>query len=332
MELKQNNKPKKSILNSFLIKRSSRVEPHPYDDQQSSSSGSNLIATNQSNHIQNSVSANSTPIKRLYNIGKLNKIWRCYYSTQSVNSTDSFPSTFLRNTNKETKAKNRNLINRHSHPISNSSDSRIVDKLKLSPDSGDYNLYGSYKEDNNSEQSSQISKQNGRIDVHLPNSNQKYYVNSSNDGASTSQELIPFNEQQNSSGSNSPKSPASSSHDGFFVASSSVPPDYQIHSIAMSACRSRLRQKLLPPSCSVDAATEKELQHFSSPNIMEKDKQQSPTPFQHRNSRSYSYDMLTNAKRTGKTESLAKNSLMAAQLINLIPTEVARERYKLYII
>lgn len=343
MEFKESNfKTKKSILNAFLVKRSSKVEPHP-----TASNGSGGVAADydeQSNSVDNkrrpnpfhrtSASANSTPTKRLYNMGKLNKIWRCYYSTQSVNSnTDTpFPATSILRRKKSKEHRNRE--DRHSHPIRvvNQND-RYFDKTAgVSSGYSDYELFCN-------------DKANGRIAAALdrsPSENggskvfkstvevHKYY-----DDTNTLRELAPFNGSSSRSGddesSQSPKSPASNSQDMFFPnrdTSMTFAAERPVQSIAMSACRSRLRQKLLPPSSSVDGATMQREQNLSVPNISDKDKLIDGHASQtHRNSRSYSYDMLTNAKRTGKTESLAKNSLMAAQLINLIPTEVARERY-----
>lgn len=94
--------------------------------------------------------------------------------------------------------------------------------------------------------------------------------------------------------------------------------EYQ-SSIAMSACRSRLRQKLLPPGISIDLASND--QHFSSPNISEKASAEPKA-----NNRSMSYDVLTGRPRTASADSLAKQSLIAAQLLHLIPVERARER------
>lgn len=93
--------------------------------------------------------------------------------------------------------------------------------------------------------------------------------------------------------------------------------EYQ-SSIAMSACRSRLRQKLLPPGIKIDLACNE--QHFSSPNISEKLNETTG------NNRSMSYDILTGVNRPASTDSLAKQSLIAAQLLHLIPAERARER------
>lgn len=94
--------------------------------------------------------------------------------------------------------------------------------------------------------------------------------------------------------------------------------EYQ-SSIAMSACRSRLKQKLLPPGISIDLASNE--QHFSSPNISEK-----PSDAPKTNNRSMSYDVLTGRPSTASADSLAKQSLIAAQLLHLIPVERARER------
>lgn len=94
--------------------------------------------------------------------------------------------------------------------------------------------------------------------------------------------------------------------------------EYQ-SSIAMSACRSRFRQKLLPPGMSTDLASNE--QHFSSPNISEK-----PSDEAVPNNRSMSYDVLTGRPTAASADSLAKQSLIAAQLLHLIPVERARER------
>lgn len=96
--------------------------------------------------------------------------------------------------------------------------------------------------------------------------------------------------------------------------------EYQ-SSIAMSACRSRLRQKLLPPGVSIELPSNE--QHFSSPNIST---EMPPTEVKASN-RSMSQDALTDRRSTASADSLAKQSLIAAQLLHLIPAERARERY-----
>lgn len=118
--------------------------------------------------------------------------------------------------------------------------------------------------------------------------------------------------------------------------------EYQ-SSIAMSACRSRLRQRLLPPAGnlvrSLDLPSSPVVsseQHFSSPNICttgssgSSPSRDKPTPLAaavSNQSRSLSYDVLTGVRRPASADSLAKQSLIAAQLLNLIPAERARERY-----
>lgn len=98
-----------------------------------------------------------------------------------------------------------------------------------------------------------------------------------------------------------------------------TPPERQ--NIAVSACRSRLRKKLFPPGTNLDEM------NLSAPNISNKD------TGEHRNSRSFSYDTLLGSgggnivnQRPTSADSLARNTLMAAQVLNLIPTEKARER------
>lgn len=92
-------------------------------------------------------------------------------------------------------------------------------------------------------------------------------------------------------------------------------------SIAMQACRSRLRQKLLPPGVRNEMLDVN--QHFSSPNISEELTRQ-------RENRSASYDTLvgttSTVHRPASTDSLARHALMAAQVLHLIPAEKVRER------
>lgn len=93
----------------------------------------------------------------------------------------------------------------------------------------------------------------------------------------------------------------------------------QPSSIAMQSCRSRLRQKLLPPGVRNEIL---EL-NFSSPNISEELNCQ-------RENRSASYDTLVGTTATvhrpASTDSLARHALMAAQVLHLIPAEKVRER------
>lgn len=103
--------------------------------------------------------------------------------------------------------------------------------------------------------------------------------------------------------------------------------EYQ-SSIAMSACRSRLRQKLLPPGGNTEFTGE---QHFSSPNISAGVTPEPVIAEPSEGNRSLSYDILTGVKRPASADSLAKQSLIAAQLLNLIPAEKVRERYEKYI-
>lgn len=119
--------------------------------------------------------------------------------------------------------------------------------------------------------------------------------------------------------------------------------EYQ-SSIAMSACRSRLRERLLPPAGnlvrSLDLPNSPPItteQHFSSPNICTTVSSNGSSPSHDKptatassvvinQNRSLSYDVLTGVRRPASADSLAKQSLIAAQLLNLIPVERARER------
>ncbi|XP_034104006.1 inositol polyphosphate 5-phosphatase E [Drosophila albomicans] len=109
-----------------------------------------------------------------------------------------------------------------------------------------------------------------------------------------------------------------------------------IRPIAVSACRSRLRLKLYPPGqelppLNVDESAETlkratTPQHMSSPNIaMQPDAldaclQQDPNGV-----RFMSHENMT-LHRQGSGSNLARQTLMAAQALNLIPADKARER------
>lgn len=395
MDVKDSSsKSRKSILNTILLKRSTKIEPHPSLDNNNpcgtndyahgSGNGthplyhhrhnsSTTTCHERSNPFQTSVSADSTPIKRLHKIGRLNRLWHCHSSTQSLTSNYSAPSYFLRKISANARKKNRTKTDRHSHPISRTNknsdahqsydvfyDSQTDNSLQTTyndyyanqiiADGYQKNRDLSINKKSNSvrlhandtggiyiprsistERLNDISTTNAtRLNLITSKSQEQIIVNDIDEGV-----LCDFNKQQ---------SPTSKSHDGNF-SSDQNDMDFVIagHSIAMSACRSRLRERLLPPGY-VNRSTiqtnellpkqqqqqqqRQQQQHFSFPDIAGKSTHSSN---EQRNGRSISCDLLANAKRTGRTESLAKNSLMAAQLINLIPTEVARERYSTHI-
>lgn len=361
MDFKDNSKSKKSILNSLLLKRSTKVEPHPssYDEHHDSDHNNSsyddhpyqpLSASyeHHQNPFQTSVSASSTPIKRLHKIGRLNRLWHCHSSTQSLTSNHSAPSYFLRKISTSTKKKIRNKTDRHSHPISNQQN-------VITDDEQPYNVFFAVDNYIDSDHIEDIGKSpsnknsvrfhsNGGLNMLRSISNERFHGGhpSASKVTSKSQEQIIVNDIDESvvCDSSKPQSPTSKSHDGNFGFNREDvyrdDCDFPVgHSIAMSACRSRLRERLLPPGYANRVTQssnqqqehqqqQQQQQHYSFPNIIEKSS--NPASTEHRNSRSISCDLLQNAKRTGKTESLAKNSLYAAQLINLIPTEVARER------
>lgn len=337
MDFKENSKSKRSIFNQILSKRSTKVEPQPSfhdqnDDAHHSSTENHpyhqLSSAHEQNPFQTSASASSTPIKRLH-IGRLNRLWHCHSSTQSLTSNHSAPSNFIRKISTSTKKKIRNTNDRHSHPISN------INALPKTHVYDGYYLQTNCIEADPTDRNCVQFHSNGGANVPRSISTERICGNNSGGcgGAgfvmSKSQEQIIVNDIDEIIVCDSSKqqSPTSKSHDGNFTYNreDSDFPD----SIAMSACRSRLRERLLPPGYAKQAShSSTEQQHYSFPNIV--DKNSRPSSEQHRNSRSISCDLASNAKsshRSGRTESLAKNSLMAAQLINLIPTEVARERY-----
>lgn len=386
-----NSKSKKSILNTILLKRSTKIEPHPsFDNNQldsdefahssNSNTDTNRLYHRQyssatchersNNPFQTSVSAGSTPIKRLHKIGRLNRLWHCHSSTQSLTSNHSAPSYFLRKISANAKKKIRSKTDRHSHPISHTNTlDDTHESYGIFYDTDNSNTthidYANPIDDNKSKELPAATNRNVANSVRFhSNNNGGIYIPRSisterlddnsvtilNLITSKSQEQIIVNDIDESvlCDSSTQQSPTSKSHDGNFSSSR----DEMVfpiagHSIAMSACRSRLRERLLPPGYVNRNATQsneeqhqnyhhhqhhrsqtqqphQQQQHFSFPDIAGRS---SCSSNEHRNSRSISCDLLANAKRTGRTESLAKNSLMAAQLINLIPTEVARERY-----
>ncbi|XP_070136190.1 inositol polyphosphate 5-phosphatase E [Drosophila bipectinata] len=107
-----------------------------------------------------------------------------------------------------------------------------------------------------------------------------------------------------------------------------------IRPIAVSACRSRLRLKLYPPGQELpplDAAEEPgdikratTPQHMSSPNIATQPDGMDPMQEQ-LGVRYMSHENMT-LQRQGSGSNLARQTLMAAHALNLIPAEKARER------
>lgn len=332
MELKETLKPKKSIFNAFLAKRSTKVEPHSFDERNGKRFNIDDILHEQSSShdhhypLQTSVSANSTPIKRLYKIGKLNRLWHCHGSNISLTSNHSISSHFLRKTSHSTKKRIANTKDRRSHPISsthdvmnyNTDNSSNVDSIKRSK---------SLNPNPKSHQNDSNAPVNNSLLMNHNLSIEQFDTDIPNLGLSKSQEEIIVNDIDENilCESSKQRSPTSKSHDGHFSWNRDELDYPKGHSIAMSACRSRLREKLLPPGYMHQIQQSNE--QYSNHQEQQQNKGDRLSAIEQRNTRSYSCDILQNAKRNGKAESLAKNSLMAAQLINLIPTEVARERY-----
>lgn len=347
MELKEIPKPKRSIIDTILLKRSTKITPHPGDDNNVNgssaanaaaaapsrlhpSSSTSIASVTHTNPFQCSNSTNSTPVKRLYKASRLQKLWHCHGSSLSLASNHSAPSNFLRKTSENVKRKIRNTVDRHSHPIG-CSDTQ----------SGDANQYCAYcteNDNNNNDNNNSSSKdQSEFLTVHdnvshpwhtdcasmARSISKEQFIDSIPNGKSAlskSQEQIIVNDIDEGviADWGKQRSPTSKSHDGNFLSNRTEPTYPYEHSIAMSACRSRLREKLLPPGFNLAecSTSHSAVATTDSSTITEHPK----------HSRSFSCDTLPNAKRSGRTESLAKHSLMAAQLINLIPTEVARER------
>ncbi|KFB35092.1 AGAP005139-PA-like protein [Anopheles sinensis] len=132
--------------------------------------------------------------------------------------------------------------------------------------------------------------------------------------------------------------------------------EYQNHTQrAIMSSKSRFKERFLPPlhRCSMDGY-EKMEQHYSSPNIAEKEDDLLLLPGgcdlslsdQRESRKSMSFDMVTasgnaetvddsglatggvksNSGPPGSADSLARQALMAAHVLNLIPAEKARQR------
>uniref|UniRef100_A0A182P5A4 phosphoinositide 5-phosphatase n=1 Tax=Anopheles epiroticus TaxID=199890 RepID=A0A182P5A4_9DIPT len=126
--------------------------------------------------------------------------------------------------------------------------------------------------------------------------------------------------------------------------------EYQNHTQrAIMSSKSRFKERFLPPlhRCNMDGY-EKMEQHYSSPNIAEKEDDLllpggcDPHESQRESRKSMSFDMVTTAASgegggmdesdtsikgpPGSADSLARQALMAAHVLNLIPAEKARQR------
>lgn len=345
MELKETPKPKRSIIDTILLKRSTKITPHPVADNRSGnsssddarhlhpSSSSSIAAITQTNPFQCSSSTSSTPVKRLYKASRLHKLWQCHGSSLSLASNHSAPSNFLRKTSENVKRQIRNTVDRHSHPIG-CHDPHSSDASQCCVYCADNN--NSSATDRNELLAAAAAAHDDAGASHWPHSvagsqvarsiSRERFVDSIPGGGKTvvskSQEQIIVNDIDEVVVADwgKQRSPTSKSHDGNFQ-SNRVEPTYPYaNSIAMSACRSRLREKLLPPGFNLAECSS------TSHSAVATAAHSAATADHSKHSRSFSCDTLQNAKRSGRTESLAKHSLMAAQLINLIPTEVARER------
>ncbi|KRF99023.1 uncharacterized protein Dwil_GK27586 [Drosophila willistoni] len=109
-----------------------------------------------------------------------------------------------------------------------------------------------------------------------------------------------------------------------------------IRPIAVSACRSRLRLKLYPPGKElpplqqssdevVDIKRATTPQHMSSPNIATQEEDGHSVEQEMPGMRFMSHENMT-LQRQGSGSNLARQALVAAHALNLIPAEKARER------
>lgn len=120
-----------------------------------------------------------------------------------------------------------------------------------------------------------------------------------------------------------------------FVTKPVVFREYQNHTQrALMSSKSRFKDRFLPPMAKLDGY-EKMEQHYSSPNIAE---QEEPPGVDRRDSRkSMSFDTVTGSNdgdsglvNPTSADSLARQALVAAHLLNLIPVDKARQRNYLH--
>lgn len=304
-------KARRSLFNNFLAKRSTKVEPHPFDDEHNVSGQSYRPFTG---HLEaQSISANSTPIKACKD---KNQSWRRHNSTQHMNSIDAIAS-FTNHDASVASASAKCQNNRLSHPFSlccNNSDTNSVTHT-VNAVNGRVHAISDVDDETEVDESGQLIST--QVDIHSP-----IRTPSPVDSLSPPKCLPEVTKICDSS----PEHEISLHNDS----PTSIAPvfsEYQAKSIAMSACRSRFRDKLLPPgTCAPSSAPE---QHLSSPNITaDRISDVRPVPSQSSN-RSYSQGILpkSGSEKPGSADSLVKQSLMAAQVLHLIPTEKARERY-----
>lgn len=279
------NKPKRSVL-SLLNRRSTKVEPQVVVEEEEEE---------QNIPIQPSNSAHSTPIKRISECSL-----RRHNSSQDINLDSASSRCGM------LKPKIFTASNRLSHQfgLCCSIDERAVTPI---PVTVRYKSMPDIETKKISSQQPRHHHQNGF----------------SNATVLEAHEVIVHRPPKTppSSEPASPQRPSSTTVQNSSHNSPATEPNHKIqfteihNSIAMSACRSRLREKILG-----NAVHQQESQHSSSPNVSTVNSislEPPPDP-----NRSLSYDGLVPAS----TNSLAKQSLIAAQLLNLIPTEKARER------
>lgn len=349
-------------LLSLLTRRSTKVEPSPPSVLESNQQQPHSSLT----HVQSasSTSAHSSPIATLnqFRQGHL----RRHSSTQNLSSIRRDDSISVQHNNRgiTKKAKSSSSTNRFSHQFTLCC-SVHDDRMCTPPVSVRYNSLAQVE-------LGRTQKNSTNIDRSSPTNNgQNVIAKLPNGGASISNGHGPTMATSSNSITlatvhsvqEPPQIAASTtikSTDNHLLVAQSLTTDdssnddsadktvvfneYQ-SSIAMSACRSRLRERLLPPAGQIvrsldlpnNSPSITTDQHFSSPDICTATTTSSgPSPARDKptalaalvtnRNRSLSYDVLTGVRRPVSADSLAKQSLIAAQLLNLIPAERARER------
>lgn len=304
-------KARKSIFNNFLAKRSTRVEPHPFDDDRSVSGQSYRTFE------QQSASANSTPIKISKN--DRSQSWRRHNSTQHMNNIDAAAER----PGASGGASAKESSNRLGHPFSlccNSSESNaIAPGNSNGMTTATVNAHTRNVVFNDTVDYADDRVISTRVDIHSPiRSAPSSPVTSSNQPPKCLPETTKISDsspEHENGTSSKPTSP---------VLSNQLP----TKSIAMSACRSRFRDKLLPPGANVMTASVAE-QDEQPETASTNHGASRPAPEASSSRKSFSYDRIVKSsnERPNSADSLVKQSLMAAQVLHLIPTEKARERF-----
>ncbi|XP_055843626.1 inositol polyphosphate 5-phosphatase E [Episyrphus balteatus] len=313
---KSSSKGSSNIFSGLWPKRSTKVEPHP------------VLEKRDTNHLSapNSAAANTVPHDVSFAKCSPEKLGNRTTNNNNIHNNNNDTNAI---TSVKRRIKNRPLRNKSSRGSSSHSADHNrfshqfslcckVDRKPMTPPvSVRYNSLpdaGCLKREN--------------LTLNLESNAMEEPISECNSAPET-----PMNGKMLQSFNNSHSSPSNSSVKST-QSECNVP-----RSIAMTACRSRLRLKLLPPGKELV----NELQHMSSPNISTqpvaggleeiaaaegvRSWSHDNIPMQRMEKQQIQLQQQQNQQNSGNSGSgLARQALMAAQVLSLIPTEKARDR------